>query len=158
MIRKKRKEKKRKKKKEKLAKNRFLEDLTSLKLCLYCLLRCEARLKRSKKSKGGVGMDKIKERLIKFILKKVAENTTIDRPYYVIKWSGLTELARSQGYDILEIIDEMHQQGLIRKGLIPTKKKDKEGKTIKLLAIALPDRLLSRKAKEMLEEFENFNE
>jgi hypothetical protein len=102
--------------------------------------------------------DKTKERLIKFILKKVKENTSLDKPYYILKWSGLFELCKSQGFDLLNIIDDMASQGLIKKALLPTKKKDKQGKPIKLLAIALPDMIVSKKAKNILDEFNSFQE
>jgi hypothetical protein len=92
----------------------------------------------------------IKEKLIKFILKKVEENTTENRPYYILKWSGLSELCRTYGYDLLKLVDLMVERGLIKKALIPTK----SGK--KILAIALPHRIKSKKTKNLIEEFENF--
>jgi hypothetical protein len=101
-------------------------------------------------------MDKIKEKLMKFILEKTRENTSVEKPYFILKWSGFFELCRAYDQDLLEIIDKMADKGLIRKALIPTKKKDKNGKPIKLLAIALPENLISKKAKSLIEEFENF--
>jgi hypothetical protein len=91
-----------------------------------------------------------KEQLIKFILNKIEKETTNEKPYFILRWSGLYELTRSMGYDLLSLIDEMHNRGLIKKALIPTKK----GK--KLLAVALPSRILSDKSKKIFKEFQEF--
>ena len=99
-------------------------------------------------------MKDVREKLMRFILKKVREETTIDRPYYIIKWSGLFELCKVHNQDLLEIIDQMVEKGLLKKALIPSKK----NKKVKLLAVALPDRVLTSKAKNLLKEFEAFEE
>ena len=99
-------------------------------------------------------MKDVREKLMRFILKKVREETTIDRPYYIIKWSGLFELCKAHNQDLLEIIDQMVEKGLLKKALIPSKK----NKKVKLLAVALPDRVLTSKAKNLLKEFEAFEE
>ena len=111
----------------------------------------KARLAKKKIKKEGRAMDAITKKLIQFILKKVEENTTPQRPYYILKWSGLTELCNAYGKDLLKIIDYMAEQKLIKKALIPTKTGKK-----KLLAIALPNRITSKKAKNLLQEFEEF--
>ena len=92
----------------------------------------------------------VKDQLKKFILKKVRESVSIDKPYFIIKWSGLFELCRSMGQDLLEIIDQMDQEGIIKKALIKTKK----GR--KLLAVTLPELPVSSKNKKLLEEFLEF--
>jgi len=91
-----------------------------------------------------------KKLLKEFILKKVKESVSIDKPYFVIKWSGLFELCRSMNEDLLAIIDEMDKEGTIRKALIKTKK----GR--KLLAITLPELSISTKNKQLLKEFLEF--
>jgi UDP-galactopyranose mutase len=95
-------------------------------------------------------MDK-KELLKKFILHKVEVSTNEDKPYFIVRWSGLNELAKSLGYDLIEVIDEMVDDKLIKKALIDTKKG-------KALAIYLPkyQTIVSRKAKEILKEFKEF--
>jgi len=85
-----------------------------------------------------------REALKRFILQKIQENTSIDRPFYIIKWSGLHEMCKSLGVDLLELIDQMHEEGLIRKALLPTKK----GK--KILAVTLPKYSTSSKAKKLI--------
>jgi hypothetical protein len=60
-------------------------------------------------------------------------------------------LAKSQGYDLLELIDELCNDGLLKKALLPTR----SGK--KLLALALPERaVFTKKAKNILKDFEEF--
>jgi len=95
-------------------------------------------------------MKKQKELLKKFILKKVKESVTVERPYFIVKWSGLFELCRSMNEDLLDIIDTMDREGLIRKALIRTK----SGK--KILAITLPELSISNKNKQLLKEFLDF--
>jgi len=95
-------------------------------------------------------MEKQKELLKKFILKKVKESVTPERPYFIVKWSGLFELCRSMNEDLLDIIDTMDREGLIRKALIRTK----SGK--KILAITLPELPISNKNKQLLKEFLDF--
>ena len=112
--------------------------------------------KKIKTGGGAMDRSKVKAKLEKFILEKVKQGTTVDKPYFILKYSGMHELCKSYGFDLLEIIDDMHSKGLIRKALIPTKRKDEKGKPIKILAIALPENLLSKKAKNLIEEFENF--
>jgi hypothetical protein len=92
----------------------------------------------------------IREELKKFIVEKVKQETSLDKPYFIVKWSGLFELARTYGVDLLELIDSMEKEGLIKKALLPTKNKKK------LLAIYLPDRAVSNKAKNLLKEFQSF--
>jgi len=95
-------------------------------------------------------MKKQKELLKKFILKKVKESVTAEKPYFIVKWSGLFELCRSMSEDLLDIIDTMDREGLIRKALVRTK----SGK--KILAITLPELSISNKNKQLLKEFLNF--
>ena len=92
----------------------------------------------------------VKERLKAYILEKVKKETTVNKPYYIIRWSGLAELAQYYGCDLLQIIDEMVDAGLIKKALIPTK----TGR--KLLAICLPERATSKKARNIIQDFETF--
>jgi hypothetical protein len=97
-------------------------------------------------------MNKNKELLKKFIIEKVAKETSEQRPYYLVRWSGLFELAKSQGFDLLKIIDELVEENKLRKALIPSKKNKKE----KLLALYLPNRIISKKQKQIISEFEEF--
>jgi hypothetical protein len=96
-------------------------------------------------------MKQVKEMLKAYILEKVKKETTDSKPYFILKWSGLAELCKAYGEDLLKIIDEMEAQGLIKKALIPTKDRQK-----KLLAIYLPNRIISNKAKNLIQDFENF--
>jgi hypothetical protein len=98
-------------------------------------------------------MKDIKKGLKQFIVEKVKESTSEERPFFIVKWSGLYELTKSYGIDLLKLIDEMEQEGLIKKALLPTKK----GKN-KILAICLPERakIGSKKAKMIMNEFQEF--
>ena len=95
-------------------------------------------------------MNRVKEDFKRFLLEKIKENTNPQKPYYILKWTGLFELARSLGLDLVEIVDQMAKEGIIRKALLPTK----TGK--RLLAVALPEYSLSSKSKALLEEFLKF--
>jgi hypothetical protein len=96
-------------------------------------------------------MDKQKKQLKAFILQKVKNSTSPDRPYFIVKWSGLNELAKALGYDLLEVIDEMCKENVLKKALIPSK----DRKT-KLLALYLPSIPISKKAKDIMQEFQKF--
>ena len=93
-------------------------------------------------------MKEIKQQLKQFIIKKVRENTTEEKPFFFLKWSGLYELCKNYNVDLIKLIDEMTKEGLIRKALIKGR-----------LAIALPDKsILSKKNKAILKEFKEFKE
>jgi len=94
----------------------------------------------------------IKEQLMEFILQKVKQETSKDKPYFILKWSGLAELCKAYGQDLLEIVDTMVERGLVKKALLPSKKDKKK----KLLAIYLPNMITSDKTKKILNEFESF--
>ena len=87
----------------------------------------------------------VKEKFKNYILKKVYENTTSEKPYFFIKWSGLYELARHYQLDLLQIIDELVSENRLKKALIKKK-----------LAIYLPQYTPSKKLKQMKNEFEEF--
>ena len=87
----------------------------------------------------------IKEDLKDYIVELVKKNVSIDRPYFFIRWSGLSELAKQYGLDILELIDELHNEKRIRKVLIKNR-----------LAITLPEYTVSKKVKQLLNDFEQF--
>ena len=93
-------------------------------------------------------MEEIKQQLKQFIIKKVRENTTEEKPFFFLKWSGLYELCKHYNVDLIKLVDEMAEEGLIRKALIKGK-----------LAIALPDKsIFSKKSKAILKEFKEFKE
>ena len=94
----------------------------------------------------------IKQQLMEFILHKVKQETSKDSPYFILKWSGLAELCKVHGYDLLEIVDTMVELGLVKKALLPSKKDRKK----KLLAIYLPNMVITEKTKKLLREFESF--
>jgi len=95
-------------------------------------------------------MNKVKEDFKRFLLQKIRENTSLQKPYYILKWTGLFELAKSLGLDLIEIVDQLANEGVIKKALLPTK----GGR--KLLAVSLPEFALSSKSKALLEEFLKF--
>jgi hypothetical protein len=97
-------------------------------------------------------MKDVKEALKAYILEKVKKETSDSKPYFIVKWSGLAELAKHYSLDLLQIIDEMESQGLIKKALIPTRKDRRK----KILAIYLPNRIISNKAKNIIQDFESF--
>jgi len=92
-------------------------------------------------------MNNVKDQVKKFIVKKVKDNVSPDRPYFFIRWSGLYELCKSYNLDLLKLIDEMHEEGLLRKVLIRGK-----------LALTTPElaRTANKKTKAILEEFKQF--
>jgi hypothetical protein len=90
-------------------------------------------------------MEEIKRQLKAFILEKVKASVTPEKPYFFVRWSGLYELCKYYNIDLIELIDEMHNQGLIKKALIKKK-----------LAITLPDIEISQKVNKILKEFEEF--
>jgi hypothetical protein len=94
----------------------------------------------------------IREDLKKFIIEKVKKETSPDKPYFIIKWSGLFELTRAYGVDLLELIDSMEKEGLIKKALLPSKK----NRSQKILAIYLPNMVIPNKTKNLLQEFQDF--
>jgi hypothetical protein len=90
-------------------------------------------------------MKSIKEALKNYVVELVKKNTSDDKPYFFIKWSGLPELAKQYGLDILDIIDELANEGRLKKALIKKK-----------LAIYLPNRTISQKAKILKNDFERY--
>jgi hypothetical protein len=89
----------------------------------------------------------IREKLVAFILEKVRKETTPDKPYYFIRWSGLFELCKNYGIDLLNLIDYMVDKKLIGKALIKRR-----------LAIYLLDNkpYIQNKTKTIFKEFEEF--
>jgi len=87
----------------------------------------------------------IREDLKNFIVEKVKQSVTIDRPYMFIKWSGLYELCRMYNVDLLELIDELCKEKRLKKALIKNK-----------LALTLPDMSISQKTRQLLEEFQSY--
>ena len=87
----------------------------------------------------------IRENIKNFIVKKVKEETNPDRPYFFVRWSGLFELCKSYGLDLLELIDELVSENRLKKALIKKK-----------LAIYLPQYTPSKKLKQIKNEFEEF--
>jgi len=87
----------------------------------------------------------VREDLKNFIVKKVKENVSEDRPFFFVKWSGLYELCKSYQVDLLELIDELCAEGKLKKALINKK-----------LALTLPELNISKKAKSIIKEFEKF--
>jgi hypothetical protein len=87
----------------------------------------------------------LKEKLKLYILEKVKQSTSDDRPYFFVKWSGLFELCKIYGQDLLVLIDEMVAEGNLKKALIKGK-----------LALYLPSVTVNTKAKKIKDEFENF--
>jgi len=87
----------------------------------------------------------MKEALKKFIYEKVKQATTPERPYYFIRGTGLRELCQSYGIDILELIDEMTKEGLVKKALINNK-----------LAIYIYRPINRKKLETIQKEFEQF--
>ena len=120
---------------------------------LILLGKIASRRGAKTKKQGGIDMKEQKELLMEFIIHKVKEATTLEKPYYFVKWSGLFELARSMGYDLLEIIDNMVDRGLLKKALIKTKKGGK-----KVLAIYLPQYDPAVSKSKLLKEFQEFIE
>ena len=126
-------------------------------LILFVRMQGKARqglknLPKKTKKRGREAMKNVKEALKAYILEKVKQETSDNKPYFIVKWSGLAELAKHYRFDLLQIIDEMEEEGLIKKALIPTKKDRKK----KLLAIYLPNRIISTKAKKIIQDFESF--
>jgi hypothetical protein len=89
----------------------------------------------------------IRENLKSFILQKVRESTNKDKIYFFVKWSGLFELCRSYNENLLQLIDEMVEQGFLKKALIKGK-----------LALYLPEysEMVNKKTRTLKSEFENF--
>ena len=90
-------------------------------------------------------MSNIREDIKNFIVKKVKESISPDRPYFFVRWSGLFELCKSYGLDLLELVDELVSENRLKKALIKKK-----------LAIYLPQYTPSKKLKQMKNEFEEF--
>ena len=90
---------------------------------------------------------KIRGALKQYIIELLKQKTNKNNPFFFLKWSGLNELTKSYGIDLIELIDEMVKEGLIGKALIRKK-----------LAIYLPENkpYISKKFKELKEEFEEF--
>ena len=87
----------------------------------------------------------MKEQLKAYIVELVKRSTTSDKPYYFIKWSGLPDLVKSYGYDILKLIDELVVEGKLKKALIKGR-----------LAVYLPNVNVNQKTKQLKKDFENF--
>ncbi len=87
----------------------------------------------------------MKEKIKSFILEKVRNSTTPDRPYYFVAGSGLKELADSYGYNILELIDELVKEKRLYRGLINRK-----------LVIYIHRPLNRKRLEEIQDEFEKF--
>jgi hypothetical protein len=77
-----------------------------------------------------------------FVLKK---ETSPDRPFYFIKWSGLFELCQRYEINLLKLIDEMVSKDMIGKALIKKK-----------LAIYLSEYKPYVQKKKIFKEFEEF--
>ncbi len=60
----------------------------------------------------------IKEKIKDFIVEKVSRETSVNRPYFFIRGSGLRELCQRYNLDLLKIVDELHKERRLRKGLI----------------------------------------
>jgi hypothetical protein len=89
--------------------------------------------------------EEVKEKLIAFILEKLKKETSSNKPFYFIRWSGLYELCKQNGFDLLELVDEMVDKGLIGKALIKKK-----------LAIYLSEYKPYVQRKKIFKEFEEF--
>jgi len=87
----------------------------------------------------------IREDLKNFIIEKVKSSISKDKPYYFVKWSGLFELCKAYNLDLLEIIDELVEEKRLKKAIIKNK-----------LALTTPDMAISKKAKTIIEEFNQF--
>ena len=107
----------------------------------------QGQVKKTKNKKGGIGMDRIKEQIKEFIVKKVRENVSEQRPFFFVRWSGLFELCQNYNLDLLKLIDELHSEGRIRKALIKGK--------LALTTVELAKKA-NKKAKNILEEFAQF--
>jgi hypothetical protein len=88
---------------------------------------------------------KIKEVMKDYIVEKVKQSTSIDRPYMFVRWSGLAELCRMYNLDLLQLIDELAEEKRIKKAVIKGR-----------LALSLPDLAVSKKVKSLLQEFQEF--
>jgi hypothetical protein len=92
-------------------------------------------------------MRSIREDLKDFIVEKVKSSVSPDRPYMFVRWSGLYELCKAYHLDLLELVDELCREKRLRKALIKGK-----------LALTLPNMAISKKAREIVEEFQKFIE
>ena len=90
-------------------------------------------------------MRNIREDIKNFIVKKVKESVSPERPYFFVRWSGLFELCKSYGLDLLELVDELCSENRLKKALIRKK-----------LALTLPDMITTQKTKALLKEFKEF--
>ena len=90
-------------------------------------------------------MKDLKEALKEFIIEKVKQTIRPDRPFMFVKWSGLHEICKYHGFDLLELIDELCQEKRLKKAIIRNK-----------LAITLPNMITSKKASELMKEFQKF--
>jgi len=90
---------------------------------------------------------KIKEALKQYIIELVKQKTNKANPFFFLKWTGLSELTKLYGVDLLELIDEMVEEKLIRKALIKGK-----------LAVYLPENApyINKKLQVLKNDFENF--
>ena len=93
----------------------------------------------------------MREELKKFILEKVKANTNPNKPYFVIRWTGLAELCQAYGYNVVELIDELVKDKKLKKALL-------QGKKTKMLAVYLPEYsvYVSKKTQNIMSEFEKF--
>ena len=90
---------------------------------------------------------KIKEALKQYIIELVRQKTNETNPYFFLKWTGLNELTKVYGFDLINLIDEMVEEKLIRKALIRGK-----------LAIYLPENApyINKKLQTLKNDFEKF--
>jgi len=86
-----------------------------------------------------------KEQLKDYIVDLVKRSTSKDRPYFFIKWSGLPDFAKTYGFNIIDLVDELVAEGRLKKALIKGR-----------LAIYLPEFQISKKVKQLQEDFERF--
>ena len=87
----------------------------------------------------------MKEALKAYILEVVKKNTSNEKPFFFIRWSGLADLAKVYHYDVLNLIDELVAEGKLKKALIKGK-----------LAVYLPNVNVNFKAKKLRQDFESF--
>jgi hypothetical protein len=87
----------------------------------------------------------IREDLKRFIIEKVKNSVSKDKPYMFVRWSGLYELCKAYHLDLLELIDELCKENRLKKAIIKGK-----------LALTLPNMIISKKAQSILKEFQEF--
>ncbi len=63
-------------------------------------------------------MNDIQEKLKQFIYQLVKENTSPEKPYFYIRGSGLSELCQKYQQNLLNLIDQMVKEKIVKKGLV----------------------------------------